>query len=58
MAILRTAKALIKAMCGVKLTEKSSQEFTNLMDLEDALNGSARQVECDGMGTFRGIVMR
>ena len=44
MAILRrTEKALMRAMCGVKLIEKrSSQELTSLLVLYDTLNGLAR----------------
>ena len=44
MAILRrTEKALMRAMCGVKLIEKRrSQELTSLLVLYDALDGLAR----------------
>ena len=43
MAILRrTEKALMRAMCGVKINEKRSQELTSLLGLKDTLDGLAR----------------
>ena len=44
MAVLRrTEKAMIRAMCGVKMTEKrSSQELMSLLGLKDTLDGLAR----------------
>ena len=43
MAILRrTVKAVMRAMCGVNLIEKSSQELVNLLGLKDALDALAR----------------
>ena len=44
MTILRrTKKAVMRAMCGVKLVEKRwSQELISLLGLKDALNGLAR----------------
>ena len=43
MAILRrTEKAMMRAMCGVKIIEKRSEEFMSLLGLKDALNGLAR----------------
>ena len=42
MAILRrTEKAMMRAMCGVKLIEKS-QELISLLGLKNTLNGLAR----------------
>ena len=43
MAVLRrTEKAMIRAMCGVKMTEKrSSQELMSLLGLKDTLDGLA-----------------
>ena len=47
MAILsRTEKAMIRAMCKVKIIEKrKSQELMNLLGLKDTLNGQARASE-------------
>ena len=43
MAILRTEKALMRAMCRVKMIEKRrSQELISLLGLKDTLNGLAR----------------
>ena len=43
MTILRiTEKAMMRAICGVKLIEKRSQELMSLPDLKDTLNGLAR----------------
>ena len=44
MAILRrTGKAMMRAMCGVKMIEKrSSQELRSLLGLTDTLNRLAR----------------
>ena len=42
MAILRTEKAMMRAMCGVKIIEKRSQEFKRLLGLKDTLDGLAR----------------
>ena len=44
MAILRrTKKAIMRAMCGVRLIEKRrSQELTSLLGLKDTLNEIAR----------------
>ena len=41
MAILRrTVKAIMRAMCGIKIIEKRrSQELMSLLGLEDTLNG-------------------
>ena len=43
MAILRrTKKAMMRAMCGVKIVEKrKSQELMSLLDLKNTLNGLA-----------------
>ena len=42
-AILRTEKAMMRAMCGVKIIEKRrSQELMSLLGLKDTLNGLAR----------------
>ena len=39
----RTEKALIKALCGVKISEKRrSQELMSLLSLKDILDGLAR----------------
>ena len=43
MAILRrTEKAMMKAMCGVEIIEKGSQELVSLLGLNDTLDGLAR----------------
>ena len=42
MAILRTEKAIMRAMCGVKMIEKRSQELMSLLGLKDTLDGLAR----------------
>ena len=42
MAILRTEKAMMRAMYGVKIIEKRSQELMSLLGLEDNLDGLAR----------------
>ena len=44
MAILRrTEKAMMRAMCGVKMIEKRrSQELLSLLDLKDTLDGVTR----------------
>ena len=43
MTILRTEKAMMRAMCGVKLTEKRrSQELTSLLGLKHTLDGLSR----------------
>ena len=46
-AILRrTKKAMMKAMCGVKLIEqRRSQEFMSLLSFKDTLDGLARASE-------------
>ena len=46
MAVLRTEKAMTRAMCGVKLIEKKrSQELVSLQGLKDSLEGLARVSE-------------
>ena len=42
MAILKTEKAVMKAMCGVKIIEKRSQELMSLQGLKDTFDGLAR----------------
>ena len=42
MAILRTEKAIMRPMRGVKIIEKKSQEPTSLLGLKDTLDGLAR----------------
>ena len=42
MAIFRIEKAMMKAMCGVKMIEKRRQELMSLLGLKDTLNGLAR----------------
>ena len=44
MAILRrTEKAMMRAICGVKMFEKrKSQELINMLGLKDTLDGLAR----------------
>ena len=43
MAILRTEKAIIRPICGVKLIEqRRSQELISLLGLKDTLGGLAR----------------
>ena len=43
MAILRrTEKAMMRAMCGVKIIEERSQELMSLLGLKDTLDGLAR----------------
>ena len=47
----RTEKAIIRAMCGVKLIEKRRiQELMSLLSLKDTLNGLAKasEVRWDG----------
>ena len=41
MAILRTDKAMIKALCGIKFIDKRSQEELSLLDMKDTLDGLA-----------------
>ena len=57
MAILsRTEKAMIRAMCGVKMIEKRrSQELMSLLGLEDTLDGLAR---ARGVQCYRHILGR
>ena len=50
MAILRTEKAMIRAMSGVKLIEKKKSQ--KLMSLLDTLDGLAGRMEYDSMGMF------
>ena len=38
----RTEKAMMRAMCGVKMIEKKSQELMSLLGLENTLDGLAR----------------
>ena len=45
MAALRTEKAMMRAMCGIKMIEKRSQELTSLMGLKSTLDGLARASE-------------
>ena len=40
--ILRTGKVMLRAMCGVKLIEKRSQELMSLLGLKDTLDGLTR----------------
>ena len=42
MVILKTEKAMIRAICGVKQIAKSRQEVINLLGLKDTLNELAR----------------
>ena len=42
MEILRTEKATMRAMCGVKMIEKRSKELMSLLGLTDALDELAR----------------
>ena len=43
MTVLRTEKAMMRAMCGVKIIEKRrSQEVMILLSLKDTLCGLAR----------------
>ena len=41
MAILRTDKAMMKALCGIRFIDKRSQEELSLRDMKDTLNGLA-----------------
>ena len=41
-AILRTEKAMMKAISGVKIIEKRSQELMSLLGLKNTLDGLAR----------------
>ena len=41
MAILRTDKAMIKALCGIKFIDKRSKEELSLLDMKDTLDGLA-----------------
>ena len=41
-AILRTEKAMMKAIRGVKIIEKRSQELMSLLGLKNTLDGLAR----------------
>ena len=54
MVILRrTKKAMMTAMCKVKVIEKrTSQELMSLLSLKDTLDGLAGRVEYDGMDMF------
>ena len=54
MAILRrTEKAMMRAMCKVKVIEKrTSQELMSLLRVKDTLDGLAGRVEYDGMDMF------
>ena len=63
MAILRAEKSMMRAMCGVKITEKRwSQEPMSLLGLKDTLNRLARAsgVRCFGHALERdnGDVLR
>ena len=40
--LMRTEKAMMRAMCGVKLIEKRSQRTYGLLALKDTLDGLAR----------------
>ena len=42
MAILKTDKAMIKALCGIKFIDKRSKKELSLLDMKDALDGLAR----------------
>ena len=49
----RTEKAIIRAMCGVKLIDKRrSQELMSLLDLMDTLDELARASEVRWYGMF------
>ena len=51
----RTKKAMMRALCGVKITEKRrSQELKSLLGLKDILNGVARAsgVQWSQLGMF------
>ena len=54
MTILRrTIKAMTRAMCGLKMTEKRrSQELMSLLGLRILWTHLPGRVECDGMGMF------
>ena len=41
-AIIRTDNTMIRALCGVKLIEKRSQELMSLLGLKDTLDGLAK----------------
>ena len=56
MAILRrTEKAMIRAMCGVKIIEKRSQELMSLLGVKDTLDGLAR---ASGLRWYRRVLRR
>ena len=42
----------MRAMCGVKMIEKRSQELRSLLGLKNTLDGLARVSGGDGMGMF------
>ena len=42
MTILRTEKAMMRAMFGVKIIEKRSEELMTLLSLKDTLDGLVR----------------
>ena len=42
MAILRTDKAMIKALCGIRFIDKRTQEELSLLDEKNTLDGLAR----------------
>ena len=55
MAILRrTKKAMMRAVCGIKLIKKRSQELTSLLGLKDTLDELARA----SGGRWYGYVLR
>ena len=50
MAILRrTEKAMMRAICGVKMIEKRSQQLVSLLGLKKTLNGPSSQGEWSTM---------
>ena len=51
-SILRTKKAVIRAMCGAKSIEKRSQELMSLLGLKETLNGLARTSGVQWHGMF------
>ena len=56
MAILRTEKAITRAMCGVKMIEKRrSQELMSLLGLTDTLDGL---VGASGVRWYRQVFRR
>ena len=53
MAILRrTEKAMMRAMCGVKMIEKRRSQEMSLLGLKNILYGLARRIVYNGIGMF------